>query len=317
MLTERQNEVGSLVCSGLDPLPGKLPECITKRELKGKGDRFFKDITFWLAKMVDATAPYVCMYKPQSAYFEAMAEGRGVLQMAEGRRILQWIVHYIHTRYPGIPVFEDCKRGDIDRTQARYRIAILEMDGVDGMNFSPYMGKACMRDLTLKPPLPTSGEAIVGLGRTSNPEAWEVQDVVLRDGRRYWEYVAERTLAWAEELGIVENAGLVMGAAHKAVLLNNCPHHMTHYGEADIYSDHLRRAREIVGNKLWFLIPGIGTQGGFVKDTVEAADVGNGSIAINSSSGIIFASDGEDFAEAAGQKAKELRDQINQYRKAA
>ena len=78
-----------------------------------------------------------------------------------------------------------------------------------------------------------------------------------------------------------------------------------------IYSYHLSYVREeIVGDKLWFLIPGVGTQGGFIEETVKAAYVGAGSIAINSSSGIIFASSGEDFAQAAAKKAKALRDQI-------
>jgi orotidine-5'-phosphate decarboxylase len=67
----------------------------------------------------------------------------------------------------------------------------------------------------------------------------------------------------------------------------------------------------MVGDKLWFLIPGIGTQGGFIAETVKAAYAGPESIAINSSSEIIFASSGEDYAEAAAQKAKELRDKIN------
>lgn len=298
MLTERQNEVGSLACVGLDPLSPNLPECIEE-------EYEWQKIALWMTKIVDATAPYASMFKPQKAHYEAILGGQEALRR---------IVRHIHSVHPQIPVFLDCKRGDIGRTQLQYGIAHFGLDEVDGMNFSPHMGMACMKELVQKS---FPGRAIVGLGRTSNPEAWEVQDVVLRDGRRYWEYVAERTLAWAEELGIVENAGLVMGAAHKAVLLNDCPHHMTHYGEDDIYSDHLRRVREIVGNKLWLLVPGIGTQEGFVKETVEAADVGNGSMAINSSSGIIFASDGEDFAEAAGKKARELRDQINQYRKAA
>jgi orotidine-5'-phosphate decarboxylase len=79
----------------------------------------------------------------------------------------------------------------------------------------------------------------------------------------------------------------------------------------DPMSRHLTRCREIVGDKLWFLIPGVGAQGGCVEETVRAAYCGPGSIAINSSSEIDFASAGEDFAQAAAGKAEELRDQIN------
>jgi len=146
------------------------------------------------------------------------------------------------------------------------------------------------------------GKAIVGLCYTSNPAAREVQDIRLKDGRRYWEFIAWKTMEWAEDLEIIDNAGLVMAAAYERSK-----------GSGDIFSEHLSRVRDIVKSKMWFLIPGIGTQGGFIKQTVKSAYVGSGSTAINSSSGIIFASQDSDFAEAAAVKAKELRDQINQY----
>jgi len=208
-------------------------------------------------------------------------------------------VDYIHHKYPDIPVFLDCKRGDIGRTQQRYKIAHFEIDGVDGMNFSPYMGKDCMEYLVDKEHL---GRAIVGLCYTSNPSAREVQDIMTEQEWPYWLFMARRILEWAEGLGIVENAGLVMAAAHEYPK-----------GSGKIFSEHLSRARVVVGNRLWFLIPGIGTQGGFIEETVRAAYMGPGSIAINSSSGITFASQGDDFAAAAAQKAKELRDQINEF----
>jgi len=297
MLRQRQEAVWSRVCVGLDPLPEKLPECIRKFH----GDNW-RGIVDWMNAIIDATAGYACLFKPQKAHYEALPEGQNILHN---------IVRHIHEKHPQVPVFLDCKRGDIGRTQQRYRIAHFEIDGVDGMNFNPYMGKSCMAELVDKA---SPGNAIVGLCRTSNPEAWEMQDILLPDGRRYWEFVAEKTWLWAEEFGIVENTGLVMGAAHKASLLNGHMHHLdASYGEDDIYFWHLSRGRKIVGDRLWYLIPGIGTQEGFVKETVQAADAGFGSFAINSSSGIIFASQGNDFAEAAGEAAKKLRDQINQY----
>jgi len=287
MLKERQEKVNSLVCVGLDPLPEKLPECV-KKTCSGYMN---SGIALWMQEIVDATAPYVSMFKPQKAHYESLSGGQ---------MILCWLVDFIHNKYPGIPVFLDCKRGDIGRTQQRYRIAHFEIDGVDGMNFSPYMGKDCMEHLVDPDFL---DRAIVGLCYTSNSSARQVQNIILADGRYYWEFIAEKTLEWAEGLGILENAGLVMAAAHEYPK-----------GSGEIFSKHLSRVREIVGDKMWFLIPGIGTQGGFVEQTVKTAYVGPGSIAINSSSGIIFASQGDDFAEAARQKAKELRDQINQYR---
>lgn len=285
MLTERQKKVNSLVCVGLDPLPEKLPEYIKG----GFGTEKWKEVVLWITDIVDATAPYASMFKPQKAHYEAMENGN---------KILQNVVWYIHKFHPSIPVFLDCKRGDIGRTQQRYRIAHFEIDGVDGMNFSPYMGKDCMEYLFDKS---NPGRAIVGLCYTSNPSARETQDVVLNDGRFYWEFIAETIQKWAFDIGINENAGLVMAAAYE-----------NPKGSGEIFSQHLSRCRKIVENNLWFLIPGIGTQGGFVEETVKSAFTGSGSIAINSSSAIIFASDGEDFARAAAKKAKELRDQIRE-----
>lgn len=245
-------------------------------------------IELWMRDIINATAPYASMFKPQKAHYEALKDGHN---------ILQFLVDYIHHMYPDIPVFLDCKRGDIGRTQEQYRIAHFEIDGADGMNFSPYMGKDCMEYLIDREHL---GRAIVGLCYTSNSSAREVQDVITGQ-EPYWLFMAHCILEWAEDLGIIENAGLVMAAAHEYPK-----------GSGKIFSEHLKTCRGIVGDKLWFLIPGIGTQGGFIKETIRAAYTGPGSIAINSSSGITFASQGDDFAEAAGQKAKELRDQINQ-----
>lgn len=279
-LAERQGKIRSLACIGLDPNPEKLPEPFRKWWWKMLPMVFA--VYFWMRNIVDATAPYASMFKPQSAYWEAIFGGR----------IAMWfLVRYIHKNYPAIPVFLDCKRGDIDRTQARYREAHFGMDGVDGMNFSPYMGSSCMKSLIDK--IRYAGRAIVGLCYTSNPEAREIQDVMLADGRRFWEFIAETTLKWAEEFGIVENAGLVMAAAYKDE-------------EGKTVSDFLRRCREIVGDKLWFLMPGVGKQGGLVRETVLAAYVGPGSMVISSSSGISEASSGPDYREAAAAEAKKL-----------
>lgn len=280
-LAARQRET-SYVCVGLDPLPEKVPECIRGGSLWGR-------VATHMEKTVDATAEYACMFKPQKAHYEAMPEGQ---------KALQAIVDYIHNRYPDIPVILDCKRGDIDRTQQRYQIAHFDIDGVDGMNFSPYMGRDCMEQLADKNHLE---RAIVGLCYTSNPSAREVQDVKLADGRHYWEFIAETILKWAVELGVTENAGLVMAAAFEQPK-----------GSGNVFSWHLSRCREIVGDKLWFLVPGVGAQKGFVMETIRVGFRGFGSLAINSSSGIIFASSGSDFDEAAGNEAKKLNIEIHQ-----
>lgn len=280
MLAVRQKKTGSVVCVGLDPLPEKIPPHL----VTGKSDMAIAmSIADWMIGIVDGTASKASLFKPQKAYYEAFRHGDFALQR---------IINHIRRVYPDIPTFLDAKRGDIGRTQERYRIAHFDIDGADGMNFSPYMGMDCMEGLVDKNNL---GRAIVGLCYTSNPAAREVQDVIMSDGRAYWEFIAEKTMKWADQLGIIENAGLVMAAAYEKKK-----------GSGIHYYQHLSRCREIVGNRLWFLIPGIGTQGGVVEQTMLASFTEPGSTAINSSSDINFASQGKDFREAAGEKAKQL-----------
>jgi orotidine-5'-phosphate decarboxylase len=246
------------------------------------------DTANWMIAIVDATAPFASMYKPQKAHWEALGK--------YGQYALSMVIDHIKENYPDIPIFLDCKRGDIDATQEMYRIAQFEHDGADGMNFSPYMGKSCMKALVDKR---HPERALVSLCYTSNPDAREIQDEKLANGEPFWEFIAQKVLGWAEELGVTENAGLVMAAAYE-----------TPKGSGNIYFKHLVRCRELVGKKLWFLIPGVGKQGGALKETIVASFAGWGSIAINSSSDINFASMGEDFAEAAGRKAEEMHHEM-------
>lgn len=303
-LTKRQGKINSLVCTGLDPLSERIPECVRKSCTTVESATLL-----WMKEIIDATSEYTSMYKIQRAHYEALQDGR---------RVLQNIVDYIHFKYSDIPVFLDCKRGDIGRTQVCYRIAQLDIDGADGMNYSPWMGSDCFESLIDEC---NPNKAIVGLCRTSNPSAWEIQDVKLADGRRLWELVAEKILGWAKKYsgsigGVTVNAGLVIGAAHCAEHLKYCSHWTSEEIPTTLnYSEHLSKVRKIVGNKLWFLIPGIGKQGGAIEETIKTSYVGFGSIAINSSSGIIFASSKTDFASAAANEARVLRAEINKYTK--
>lgn len=281
-LTARQAKTGSMVCVGLDPLPEKIPSHL----VSGTSELHIgPDVVAWMTAVVDTTAPYASMFKPQRAYWEAIPNGEWALRA---------VVNHIKKNYPDIVVFLDCKRGDIGRTQERYREAHFGIDKADGVNFSPYMGKDCMEYFFDKD---HPGRALVGLCYTSNPSSRAVQDIKLADGRFYWEFIAQEVLGWAEELGVTADAGLVMAAAYE-----------TPKGSGKIFSEHLSRCREIIEDKLWFLIPGIGTQGGAPAQTVQGAFAGWGSIAVNSSSEIINASKERDFAQAAGNKARELRD---------
>lgn len=276
-LAERQAAIDSLLCVGLDPIIEKVPAHLRPPASRSAAEAVFQ----WMAEIVDATAPFASMFKPQLAHWIAIPKG-----MEE----LRYLIAFIHNRHPQIPVLLDCKCGDIDRTQQQYREAFFTMLGADGINLNAYMGRDTLQSLVdTKHP----ERALVGLGRTSNSAAWEIQDALMANGRPLWQFMVKRLWAWSRRLGVEENAGVVMGAAHK---VPDRPE--------EIYSLHLEQARELVGDELWFLIPGIGTQGGFVEATVQASYHGPGSIAINSSSAINFASAGADFAEASAREAE-------------
>ncbi|MFA5230361.1 MAG: orotidine-5'-phosphate decarboxylase [Candidatus Paceibacterota bacterium] len=281
-LAKRQENVNSLVCVGLDPLEEKIPRCISGINNEAR-------MTTWLINIVDATAPYASMFKPQWAHYESLSYGR---------RVLRRVVRHIQDNYLDIVDVLDCKDGDIDRTQLRYAISHFKYDAVRGMNFNPYMGSETMQALAAFDR--EDIRAIVGLCVTSNRSARTTQNIKLSTGQMYYEFIAECILKWSTEFQC-SSAGLVMAAAYDEPK-----------GSGIISYQHLINIRNIVGDKLWFLIPGIGTQGGFIDDTVKYGWAGYGSMVINSSSEIDFASNGTDYAEAAGLKAKELRDKIRQ-----
>ena len=278
-LAKRQLVAETIVCVGLDPLEEKIPKFL----LEKKGITPANAFEIQMVNIAFATAKSAMMFKPQVASWLAVPGGFEALHRTVAR---------IHEKFPDIPVILDFKCGDIARTQKQYGVASFKVVEADGVNFSPYMGRDCMAALVDKENI---GRALVGLCYTSNPDAREIQDLILDNDCRLWEFIAKRTLAWAKELGVVENAGLVMAAAYETVK-----------GSGIIYSEHLVQCRRLVGDNLWYLIPGIGTQGGYISETVGTAYTSPGSIAINSSSDIDFASSGEDYAEAAGEKACEL-----------
>lgn len=291
-LSKRQEKVQSFLCVGLDPDINEMPDSL-KKDLNLSSDSDIAVSTMnWMIKIVDATAPFTSMYKPQIAHWEALGTA--------GMSALSMTVRHIKEKYPDIPVFLDCKRGDIDNTQTKYRVACFEKYGVDGMNFSPYMGKSCMKALYDEN---HPERALVGLCFTSNSDARQTQNIQLASGDFYWEYIAKCTLGWAEELGpgALNNAGLVMAAAYEN---KDQP--------GIIHSEHLLSCRKIVGNKFWFLIPGIGKQGGLLKETIQASFIGYGTIAINESRSVIFASKGEDFALVAGKVAEKSRNSMRE-----
>ena len=179
-----------------------------------------------------------------------------------------------------IPVIGDAKRGDIGNTARAYATALFEGFGFDAVTVNPYLGGD-----SLEPFIEYEDKGVLVLCRTSNPGSADLQD--LKVGKKpLFEVVAKKALEWNK----YGNIGLVVGAT---------------------YPDDLKRVRKICPD-MPILIPGVGKQGGDLAAAVRNGVDANGEKAIiNSSRGIIYASKGKDFAEAARRAAISTRDDIN------
>ncbi|NQT27473.1 orotidine-5'-phosphate decarboxylase [candidate division KSB1 bacterium] len=201
---------------------------------------------------------------------------------AEGWDALERTVHYIPE---GIIKIGDAKRGDIGSTAAKYADALFQI-GFDVVTVNPYLG---IDSITPFIKDPTRGVFILCL--TSNPSSKDFQYLDI-DGLPLHLHVAQKVNTWNDN----DNCGLVVGATHP---------------------DELRSIRQMTPN-LPFLIPGIGAQGGDLESSIKmGTDAKNSMAIINSSRGILFASSGLDFKEAAREEAQKLRDQINTFRERA
>ncbi len=283
-LAERQKQEWNVSCVWLDPDITRIPkEFLVDSEAVA--------LFSWMQSLVDISASkWATMFKPQSAHWE---------KIRWWKEVLKQLISYIKNSYPDIVVFEDCKRWDIGSTQEKYRDAILQEDWADGMNYSPYMWKDCYTSL-LDENNPWS--SIVSLCRTSNPEAWAMQHVLMWKNQDIsnFEYIAMQADSWAKEASDTD-AWLVMWAAHEFSRFGWLKKHAAEFtdfnflipkGEpSDFYNDHFKMIRKIVDDRLWFLIPWIWSQTWTrednikaLKSTIEASFMWPGSIAINSSS---------------------------------
>ena len=258
----------SLLCVGLDPDLEKFA-----KHLKPSVESIFD----FNKAIIDATAEFVCAFKPNSAFYESHG--------AEGIEQLKKTCDYLRQTYPHIPILLDSKRGDIGNTNEHYATFAFDYLGADAVTIAPYMGREANQAF-----LDRKDKGIIVLCRTSNPGAGEFQDLDV-GGQKLYQLVAEHVIQQWNQNG---NCLLVVGATSSPELVD---------------------VRSLIGDDVTLLIPGIGLQGGDVEATVRGGIniKGTGAI-INSSRGIIFASAGEDFAQAAEAEAKKVRDEINKYR---
>ena len=240
-----------------------------------------EDAIFQFCKaVIDETADLVCAFKPQIAYFHA--------ERAEDQ--LEAICRYLRRHYPHIPIILDAKRGDIGPTARQYAREAFERYEADAVTINPYMGFD-----SVEPYLQYRDKGIIVLCRTSNQGGSDLQflDVGRADsGRPLYQHVAALV---ASDWNRSAQCALVVGATY--------PHE-------------LAAVREIVGD-MPLLVPGIGAQGGDIRETVKAGQTADGfGLMLNSSRAILYAGteEGEAFAKASRRVAKKTRDEINQYR---
>ena len=224
--------------------------------------------------IIDATIDHCVAYKPNLAFYEA--------QGIEGLRQLKLTMDYLHNL--GKPAFTiaDAKRGDIGNTSQQYARAFLDPKGdfdFDAITVAPYMGADSVQPFTVY-----EGKWVILLALTSNKGAFDFQLTTNAEGTPLYQRVLETSKQWGNE----ENMMYVVGAT-KAEMLGD--------------------VRRIVPGS-FLLVPGVGAQGGSLEEVCRHGMTKDCGLLVNSSRGIIYASQGEDFADAAAREAEKLHNQM-------
>ncbi len=225
-------------------------------------------------EIIDATHDLAIAYKPNLAFYES--------QGVEGWMSLKKTVDYLREQYPDIFIIADAKRGDIGNTSALYARAFFENMDFDAVTVAPYMGED-----SVKPFLNYGEKWVILLALTSNKGAFDFQFLEDKsNGKKLFENVLETSKKW----GSNENMMYVVGAT-KAEMLKDVRAHIPHH---------------------FLLVPGVGAQGGSLREVVENGMNDRCGLIINASRSIIFADDSEDFAMEARKSAKDIQTEMLQ-----
>jgi orotidine-5'-phosphate decarboxylase len=217
--------------------------------------------------VIDATHQYCVAYKPNIAFYEAYG--------IQGWKSLERTMDYLNKNHPEIFTIADAKRGDIGNTSTRYAKAFFETLNFDSITIAPYMG----RD-SVEPFLEFEDKHVILLALTSNQGAFDFQTKKIGDEELYKEVL--RTSKTYENS---ERLMYVVGATK---------------------ATYLEEIRKIVPES-FLLVPGVGAQGGSLQEVCQYGMTQNVGLLVNSSRGILYASQGLDFADAAADKAKAIQ----------
>ena len=217
--------------------------------------------------IIDATHHLCVAYKPNTAFYEAYG--------IKGWKSLEKTINYLNEKHPEIFTIADAKRGDIGNTSTMYAKAFFEDLAFDSVTVAPYMGKD-----SVEPFLAFKDKHTIMLALTSNQGAFDFQTKTV-DGKELYKQVIETSKSWKNS----QNLMYVVGATKAEYL-------------ADI--------RKIIPES-FLLVPGVGAQGGSLEEVCKYGMTDTVGLLINSSRGIIYASNGNDFAKVAATKAEELQ----------
>lgn len=218
--------------------------------------------------IIDATAPYCVAYKPNLAFYECYG--------AKGLIAFEKTISYLKKHYPHHFIIADAKRGDIGNTSLRYAKTFFETYNVDSLTVAPYMGED-----SVTPFLSYSDKWVILLALTSNKGSHDFQ--LMEDGHE--EALYKRVIRVSQQWGNENNMMYVVGATQGILF---------------------KEIRKYAPNH-FLLVPGIGAQGGSLEDVCKYGLIKDCGLLVNSSRGIIYASQSNDFAEKAAEKAKELQ----------
>ena len=221
--------------------------------------------------IIDATAPYCVSYKPNLAFYEAFG--------VKGLISFEKTIKYLKQNYPNHFIIADAKRGDIGNTSAMYARTFFEEYDVDSLTVAPYMGED-----SVTPFLGYEGKWVILLALTSNKGSHDFQLTEDAQGERLFEKVLKTSQQWGND----ENMMYVVGAT-----------------QGRMFED----IRKVVPNH-FLLVPGVGAQGGSLQEVCKYGMTKDCGLLVNSSRGIIYASQGEDFAEAAEKAAEKLQQEM-------
>ena len=227
--------------------------------------------------IIDATAQYAVAYKPNLAFYESLG--------VEGWIALEETVKYIKEKYPDQFIIADAKRGDIGNTSQLYARSFFEHLDVDAITVAPYMGED-----SVTPFLGYEGKWVILLALTSNKGSHDFQLIEDKEGKRIFEHVLETSAKWASSDEMMYVVGATQGA---------------------MFQD-IRK----VSPKSFLLVPGVGAQGGSLEEVAKYGMIEDCGLLVNSSRGIIYASNGEDFAEAAAKESAKLVEDMSALLKA-